>query len=204
MNSAFKTLPWITSEAELRRVLCRGKRTISAGQHVWVRYILSTWGSVMGGSTAQENCGGASVIGRLMIRGDWDQASADRIIHAVNTLYEMGVRGDSLFERARELAIPQSTAKYWLEIAQAEDDAKFIERVMIGAINKNSPMRTVGILRHCARMNAHQVAKTLIHETGCDLQAARKRISWCEKILEETLYYAIRREMQKEPSSTFC
>jgi hypothetical protein len=201
-NSAFKTLPFVTSEAELRRVWCRGKRTLTKGQHVWVRYMLNLWGAIMGGSTAPEDCGGTSVIGRLMIRGDWDQESADRIIHAVNQLHEMGLRGEDLFTKARELVIPKSTSKYWLEKAQAEDDAEFIERVLIRVIGKNSPMYSVAVLRHCSHLNAHKAAKMLMQISGCDLQVARKRIAWCEKILEELMYYGLKREIEKETKST--
>ncbi|ENU3061676.1 DUF1133 family protein [Escherichia fergusonii] len=196
-NVGFKSLPLITSEAHLRRIWCHGKRTITPGQRVWVRYMLNLWGSVMGGDTCP-GCSGSSVIGRLMMQQEWDQDSADRIIHAVNRLHEEGLRGEELFRKARELVIPQSTTKYWLEKTQADDDAEFIERVIVKTLRKDSPMYAVAVLRHCSHLNTHRVAVTLAGMTGTDVQAARKRIVWCEKVLEEDLFYAMRRELRAE------
>ncbi|MCZ9009731.1 hypothetical protein [Escherichia albertii] len=133
-----------------------------------------------------------------MMRKEWDQGSADRIIHAVNRLHDEGLRGEELFRKARELVIPQSTAKYWLEKAQADDDAAFIERVMVKTLRKDSPMYAVAVLRHCSHLNVHRVACILAGLTKIDTQAARKRVVWCEKILEEDLFYAMRRELSTE------
>lgn len=203
-NPAFKTPPFVTSESELRRVWCRGRKTLTKGQHMWVRYMLNLWGSLMGGETAPEDDGGVSVIGRLMIRAEWDQEDADRIIQAVHQLHDLGLRGDDLFAKAKEMVNPKSTTKYWIEKAQANDDAKFIERVMIKTIGKNSPMYAVAILHHCSHLNSHRTAKALMQISGCDLQLARKRITWCEKILEEVLYYALKHELERELNSAIC
>ena len=199
-NEGFVTLPHISSEAELRRAWCWGRKTVTPGQRVWVRFMLCLWGEVMGGDTGP--VGGSSVIGRLMMRQEWDQRSAERIIHAVNRLHEVGLRGEELFKKARELVIPQSTTKYWQEKSQHEDDAAFIERVMIKAIRRDSPLYSVAVLRYCSHLNLHRSAKALAALSGCDQQVARKRVAWCEKLLEEEMYFAMRRELRKEMEST--
>jgi hypothetical protein len=34
--------------------------------------------------------------------------------------------------------------------------------------------------------------------TGADVQFCRKRVIWCEEILEEEMYYAMKHAMEKE------
>lgn len=195
LKAGFINLPLIDSEASLRRVWCRGKRTITPGQRLWVRYMLSMWGEIMGGDTAPVS--GSSVIGRLMVREKWDEGMSERIINVVNRLHEEGLIGEALFQKAREIVIPQSSGKYWLDKARVEDDADFVEKVMTATLRKGSPLRTVALMRYCGHNNTWVVAKELERRTGCHIQAARKRIAWCEKILEEEMYYAIHREIEK-------
>lgn len=193
-NEGFLALPLFTREAELRRVWCKGKRTITPSQRVWVRYMLTVWGSVMGGS--EDPRGPANVIGRLMVRTRWDDDTADRIVAIVNLLHEEGLRGTELFTKARDYVLPASSAANLLAQAEQEDDAKFIESLMVKCFRRGSPMQTVAVLRYCGHQSVRGCARELVRRTGCDIQWARKRIEWCEKILEEEIYYAVRREQE--------
>jgi len=34
--------------------------------------------------------------------------------------------------------------------------------------------------------------------TGVDIQACRRRVVWCENVLDSEIFYAMRREIEKE------
>lgn len=69
---------------------------------------------------------------------------------------------------------------------------------MSKTIKRDSPIRSVAIKRYCDRKCAQDIARMIERETGADVQASRKRVIWCEEILEEEMFYAIKREMEKE------
>lgn len=193
---ALKLLPLYARQSDLRRAWCKGKKTVTPSQRVWTRYLLMLWGKHLGGD--DYDCGGGSVIGRLMIQTEWTDARAEKIIETVNWLYEKGYRGDELFKRSREVVIPGTTFASIIALAKESDDAAFVERVMVKAIKRGSPIRDVAISRYCERKRPQDIARHMNYETGVDIQFARKRVIWCEEILEEEMFYAIKREMEKE------
>ncbi len=195
-QDAIYLLPVALRQSEIRRVWCKGKRTITPAQRVWTRYMLTLWGRHLGGDDSPGGC--VNVIGRLMIRTQWSESQANRIVEVVEALHSQGYRGEELFKRSRELVIPGTSASNIIALAKESDDAAFVEAVMSKAIKRDSPIRSVAIKRYCERKCPQDIARMIERETGCDVQAARKRVIWCEEILEEEMYYAIKREMEKE------
>lgn len=200
MRNSFgvNVLPSVLRQSDLRRAWCRGKRTIIPAQRVWTRYLLILWGKHLGGDDSPGGC--VNVIGRLMIRTDWSQQQAERIVEVVNSLHEQGYKGDDLFKRSREIIIPGTSAASIIALAKESDDAAYVEKVMSKTIKRDSPIRDVAIKRYCERKSPQDIARQINHFTGCDIQYARKRVIWCEEILEEEMYYAIKREMEEEYS----
>ncbi|CAI1230802.1 Uncharacterised protein [Serratia ficaria] len=189
-------LPMVLRQADLRRVWCRGKKTITPAQRVWTRYMLTLWGRHLGGDDSPAGC--VNVIGRLMIRTEWSEGQSNRIVEVVEALHSQGYRGEELFRRSRELVIPGTSASSIIALAKESDDAAFVETVMSKAIKRDSPIRSVAIKRYCDRKCPQDIARMIERETGADVQASRKRVIWCEEILEEEMFYAIKREMEKE------
>lgn len=69
-----------------------------------MHYMLSVWGRVNRGDDSP--AGAINVIGRLMIRSHWSEDKANQIERVVMRLYEEdGLRGDVLYQKARELVI---------------------------------------------------------------------------------------------------
>ena len=196
-TDAIYTLPLVHRQADLRRTWCKGKKTITPSQRVWTRYMLMLWGRHLGGDSHQFSpC--VSVIGRLMIRTEWSDKQSARIIEVVEALHGQGYRGEELFQRSRELVVPGVSASNIIALAKESDDAAFVESVMSKAIKRDSPIRSVAIKRYCSRKSPQDIARMIEQETGADIQAARKRVVWCEEILEEEMFYAMRRELEKE------
>lgn len=193
-QDALYTLPMVLKQADLRRVWCRGRRTITPAQRVWTRYMLSLWGKHLGGDDAPTGC--VSVIGRLMIRSEWSQDQSERIIKVVEGLYKEGLRGEELFRRSRQIVVPGASISNILASAKEEDDAAFVESVMHKEIKRDSPIRSVAIKRYCERRTVQNIAKDINYHTGFDVQAGRKRVTWCEEILEEEMFFAMKRTIE--------
>jgi hypothetical protein len=196
LKDAIYTLPHYNDQKHLRRIWKLPKKTITKGQAAWTDYMLSLWGRCLGGNEAPQ-CQ-ISVIGRLMIRTKWSENRANQIIGVVNRLYEEGLRGEELYRKSRELIIPSSSTANIIALAKDSDDAAFVEKVMTKAINRDSPFRDVAIKRYCERKCPQDIARMIQHVTGYDIQYARKRVVWCETILKEEMYYALRRELESE------
>ncbi len=98
----------------------------------------------------------------------------------------------------RELVIPQSSFSHIITLAKESDDAAFVERVMVKTFHRESPVRDVAIKRYCNRNCTQDIARIISYITGADIQYCRKRVVWCEKVLESEMFYAMKRELEKE------
>lgn len=192
-------LPSIADESHLRRTWKYPKKTITPKQQAWVHYMLAVWGRVNRGDDSP--AGAINVIGRLMIRSHWSQDKSDQICKVVTMLHdEQGLRGEELYRKARDLVIPQSSLSNIIALAKESDDAAFVERVLSKTINRESPVRDVAIKQYCERKCPQDIARLISYRTGLDVQAARRRVVWCSKILDEEMFYALKREMENEIS----
>lgn len=184
-------------DAHFRRVWKHPKKTITTGQRAWVHYMLSVWGRVNRGDDSP--CGAVNVIGRLMIRSHWSEDKAIQIQKVVNMLHdESGLRGEELYRKAREIIMPQTSVSNIIALAKESDDAAFVEKVMIKTFHRESPVRDVAIKRYCGRNCTQDIARLISQITGIDVQAARRRVVWCENVLDSEIFYAMRREIEKE------
>ncbi|EJQ0793524.1 hypothetical protein NYD80_003009 [Cronobacter sakazakii] len=184
-------------DAHFRRVWKHPKKTINSRQKAWTHYMLQVWGKVNAGDDSP--AWAINVIGRLMIRSQWSDDKAKQIESVVMRLYEEeGLRGDALYQKARELVIPQSSFSNIIALAKESDDAAFVERVMVKTFHRESPVRDYAIKRYCERNCTQDIARLISQATGVDIQYCRKRVVWCEKVLEAEMFYAMKRGLEKE------
>lgn len=185
------------NDAHFRRIWRHPKKIINSRQKAWGHYMLQVWGNVNAGDDSP--CGAINVIGRLMIRSQWSDDKAKQIESVVMRLYEEdGLRGDELHQKARELVIPQSSAGNIIALAKESDDAAFVERVMVETFHRESPVRDVAIRRYCNRDSTQDIARMISQITGVDIQYCRRRVVWCERVLDSEMFYAMKRELEKE------
>ncbi|MDX8001181.1 hypothetical protein FE394_18860 [Xenorhabdus sp. Reich] len=154
------------------------------------------WGRQYGGN--EYLGGGCSVIGRLMTREDWTDAEGERIVRVVKDLHKFGYEGEELFQKAHEVLNPKQSLSDIIALAKESDDAAFVEMVLNKTFKQGNPIRDIAIKRYCERKYPQKIARELSKLTGCDVQQARKRATWSEELLEEEMYYAIKREIIKE------
>ncbi|CAH3715888.1 hypothetical protein AI2799V1_1981 [Enterobacter cloacae] len=193
------TMVNFVDDAHFRRVWKHPKKTITTKQRAWVQYMMSVWGRINRGDDSP--AGAVNVIGRLMIRTQWNPDMGGHIERMVNWLYsdEGGaLRGEELYKKARELVIPQSSTSNIIALAKESDDAAFVEKVMVKLFHRESPVRDYAIKRYCERNCTQDIARKMHLITRLDIQACRRRVVWCENVLDSEIFYAMKREMENE------
>ncbi|WP_273827457.1 hypothetical protein [Providencia rettgeri] len=195
-DEPFYLLAHYSSKNELRRVWGSGRKNALESKRAWVRYMLMTWGKVYGGDDYAGG-GECSVIGRLMIRSDWSENEGKRIIGVVNDLHKMGYKGDELFKKSHEILNPKSSLSDLIALAKESDDAAFIEGVINKTFKLDNPIRHVAIKRYCDRKYTQKMARELTFKKKISIQQSTRRIEWALDLLEEELFYAIKREEEK-------
>lgn len=186
-------------DAHFRRVWKHPKKTINSRQKAWAHYMLAVWGRVNRGDDSPE--GAVNVIGRLMIRSHWSDDKAAQIEKVVKWLYSHeggSLRGDELYRKSREIIMPQTSISNIIALAKESDDAAFVEKVMVKTFHRESPVRDVAIKRYCGCNCTQGIAWMISRTTGIDIQSARHRVVWCENVLDAEIFYAMKREIEKE------
>lgn len=189
-------LAGVRSAADMRRLFGTGWKTINRSQQAWIRHLLTVWGDHLSGDEYER--GEINVIGRLMMRSEWNEQKARHIEKIVTQLHCEGYRGEELHRKARDLLIPQSSTGNIIALAKESDDAAFMESVIVKTFGRDNPIRSVARLRYCKRKSAQSIASSLIYFTGISSKEARNRMEWASDIMEGELFYAVKREMEKE------
>lgn len=192
-------LAGVRSASDMRRLFGTGWKTINKSQQAWVRHLLAVWGDHMSGDEYER--GQVNVIGRLMMRCEWSEQKAKQIEKVVTELHCEGYRGDELLRKARDILIPQSATGNIIALAKESDDAAFMESVIVKTFGRDNPIRSVARLRYCKCKSAQNIASSLIYFTGITQKEARNRMEWATDILEGEIYYAVKREMDREISA---
>jgi hypothetical protein len=189
-------LAGVRSAADMRRLFGTGWKTINRSQQAWIRHLLTLWGQHLGGDDYDR--GEVNVIGRLMMRCEWSEQKGKQIEKIVSELHCEGLRGEELFRKARDLLMPQTSTSNIIALAKESDDAAFVEVVMVKTFGRDNPIRNMARLRYCKRKSAQNIASCLIYHTGLSAKEGRNRTEWALDILEGEMFYAIKREMEKE------
>ncbi|WP_017346136.1 hypothetical protein [Pantoea sp. A4] len=186
----------VRSSSDMRRLFGTGWKTINKSQQAWVRHLLTVWGQHLGNEDYDRS--EVNVIGRLMMRCEWSEQKGKQIEKIVSELHCEGLRGEALFRKARDLLIPQSSTANIIALAKESDDAAFVESVMTKTFGAINPIKNVARLRYCKRKSVQNIIGCLIYHTGVSAKEARNRMEWALDILEGEMFYATKREMEKE------
>lgn len=194
MNSdALATLAQVMRKSELKKRYLSPVKIITPLQSAWVRCLLDMWGEKYGGHVGPDG-GKTSVIGRLMIRKEWNDRESERIMEVVENLHKQGYHGDELFSRAKQIINPQNSVSNLLDRANEQEDADLVESVICRIFAPNNPIRHVAIKYYCERKCSQDIAIELARLTGIDSQSAWRRIKWCRELLEASVFHAISNE----------
>ena len=194
MNSeALSQLALCLRKSDLKKRYLKPVKLITPLQSAWVRCLLDVWGEKYGGHVGPDS-GKCSVIGRLMIRQEWNDRESERIMDVVNNLHKQGYRGDELFIKAKQLINPQHSVSNLLDRANEQEDADLVESVICSTFAPDNPIRHVAIKYYCERKCSQDIAVELSRLTGISPESAWRRIRWCRELLEASVFHAIMRE----------
>lgn len=194
MNSeALSQLALCLRKSDLKKRYLKPVKLITPLQSAWVRCLLDVWGEKYGGHVGPDS-GKCSVIGRLMIRQEWNDRESERIMDVVNNLHKQGYRGDELFIKAKQLINPQHSVSNLLDRANEQEDADLVESVICSTFALDNPIRHVAIKYYCERKCSQDIAVELSRLTGISPESAWRRIRWCRELLEASVFHAIMRE----------
>ncbi|MDU5828142.1 MAG: hypothetical protein E6Z60_14660 [Mixta calida] len=198
---ALTQLAQVMRKSDLKKRYLKSVKLITPLQSAWVRCLLDVWGEKYGGHVGPDG-GKSSVIGRLMIRKEWNDRESERIMDVVNNLHKQGYRGDELFIKAKQLINPQHSVSNLLDRANEQEDADLVESVICSTFAPDNPIRHVAIKYYCERKCAQDIAYELSRLTGIHPENAKTRIKWCRQLLEASVYHAIRNEMEAKRFDT--
>lgn len=202
MNSdALAQLAQVMRKSDLKKRYLKPVKLITPLQSAWVRCLLDVWGEKYGGHVGPDG-GKSSVIGRLMIRKEWNDRESERIMEVVHNLHKQGYRGDELFIKAKQLINPEHSVSNLLDRANEQEDADLVESVICSTFALDNPIRHVAIKYYCERKCAQDIAYELSRLTGIHPENAKTRIKWCRQLLEASVYHAIRNEMEAKRFDT--
>lgn len=190
---ALSQLAQVMRKSDLKKRYLKPVKLITPLQSAWVRCLLDVWGEKYGGHVGPDS-GKCSVIGRLMIRQEWNDRESERIMDVVNNLHKQGYRGDELFIKAKQLINPQHSVSNLLDRANEQEDADLVESVICSTFAPDNPIRHVAIKYYCERKCAQDIAYELSRLTGISPESAWRRIRWCRELLEASVFHAIMRE----------
>lgn len=192
-NDALAQLAQVMRKSDLKKRYLKPVKLITPLQSAWVRCLLDVWGEKYGGHVGPDS-GKCSVIGRLMIRQEWNDRESERIMDVVNNLHKQGYRGDELFIKAKQLINPQHSVSNLLDRANEQEDADLVESVICSTFALDNPIRHVAIKYYCERKCSQDIAVELSRLTGISPESAWRRIRWCRELLEASVFHAIMRE----------
>lgn len=190
---ALTQLAQVMRKSDLKKRYLKPVKLITPFQSAWVRCLLDVWGEKYGGRVGPDS-GKCSVIGRLMIRQEWNDRESERIMDVVNNLHKQGYRGDELFIKAKQLINPQHSVSNLLDRANEQEDADLVESVICSTFAPDNPIRHVAIKYYCERKCSQDIAVELSRLTGISPESAWRRIRWCRELLEASVFHAIMRE----------
>lgn len=193
-NDALASLAQAMRKSDVKRRYLPQLRVITPLQATWVRCLLSVWGEKYGGYIGPDSA--SSVLGRLMIRKEWNDRESARIMEVVDNLHKQGYKGNELFLKAQQMINPNNSVSSLLERANEQEDADLVESVITQTFAPDNPIRVVAIKHYCERKCSQDIAKELSRLTGITPESSWRRVKWCRELLEASVYHAIMADIE--------
>ena len=165
-------------------------------QSGWIKSLLTVWGECVRGGTAPAKPCGHSCW--QVIRGkNWSDKALERFTAALNQAREEGYRGEQAMRRARSILWPEPSASV-IDEDMSNDDAEFMEDVVLQAFDLKDPVYIVGRQYYTTRKKISDITR--------DLQSmapwltdneARKRVRWCLEIFRAKVFLSARNALKE-------
>lgn len=174
-------------------------RGIDHAQKAWIAHMLCGWGK-----WAYEGLEGRtkiSPIGRFMESVSGRGAiTADGIVAIMEGLHQRGYTGTELINKLAQII---ASLKHGNTDRCTDEEGMFIDRLIIKALGKNSPLLKVAVNYYVYGHQIETIGQYLQRITSGTLTMpqARDRVRWCIRIIEARMYKAIHAELDKHEDS---
>jgi len=168
-------------------------------QSGWIKSLITTWGECVGGKTRDqyrlENVG---KFWSEVKESEWSDDQLSRITNAITQARSQGFKGAAVFARAKTILWPISL-KEMIEKSERNDDADFIELIMLKTFKADDPVYLVGMQFYTSRSKISDISRELqIVAPWLTDGEARKRVRWCLEIFRAKLFLSVRRKLQED------
>lgn len=165
----------------------------------WIKSLLTVWGECVGGKIRdQYRLANSRRLWREAKDSDWSESQMSRITNAIEQARTEGYRGPQAIMRAHTILWPVTLGEI-IDKAEDQDDADFIEGVMLKTFKTDDPVYLVGMKFYTTRNKISDIARELQQVAPWLTDGeARKRVRWCVEIFRAKIFLAVRREINEQ------
>lgn len=189
---------WMKLAAVPRRSYLGKYRRLTPSQSRWVRSLLGMWGREFGGSGTEHLTDSAGMWS--MILTGWTGEQQERITTVLAGLRKMGYSGDQLITQAKAIIWPKKSLSDLMCKAADEEEAEFMERIILKSFAKNSIVYEIGKDYYTWRKTINDMARWMqrYHAPFLTEKQCIDRVRWCIELFNSAVFFTLIAELGVE------
>ena len=189
---------WMKLAAVPRRSYLGKYRRLTPSQSRWVRSLLGMWGREFGGS-GTEHLTDSAGMWSMIITG-WTGEQQERITTVLAGLRKMGYSGDQLITQAKAILWPKKSLSELMGKAADEEEAEFMERIILKSFAKNSIVYEIGKDYYTWRKTINDMARWMqrYHAPFLTEKQCIDRVRWCIELFNSAVFFTLIAELGAE------
>lgn len=193
---------WMKLAAVPRRSYLGKYRRLTPSQSRWVRSLLGMWGREFGGSGTEHLTDGAGMW--AMILTGWTGEQQERITTVLAGLRKMGYSGDQLITQAKAIIWPKKSLSDLMGKAADEEEAEFMERIILNSFGKKSIVYEIGKDYYTWRKTINDMARWMQYHHAPFLTEKQciDRVRWCIELFNSAVFFTLIAELGHENEET--
>ncbi|ADM43363.1 hypothetical protein [Edwardsiella piscicida] len=201
-SRANKQNAWVTVAGAPRRSYLGKYHRLTPAQSRWVRSLLNQWGGMYGGSGVEHLSGGGG-LWSVILTG-WTGEQQERIASVLSDLRRMGYSGQALFDHAKAIIWPKKSLSSLIGKAVDEDEAEFMEAVILKSFALSSPVYVIGKDYYTRRNTMNSMARWMQQHYAPFLTEKQciDRVRWCIELFNSAVYFTLMSELCIENAET--
>ena len=189
---------WMKLAAVPRRSYLGKYRRLTPSQSRWVRSLLGMWGREFGGSVTEHLTDSAGMWS--MILTGWTGEQQERITTVLAGLRKMGYSGEQLITQAKAIIWPKKSLSDLMGKAADEEEAEFMERIILKSFAKNSIVYEIGKDYYTWRKTINDMARWMqrYHAPFLTEKQCIDRVRWCIELFNSAVFFTLIAELGAE------
>ncbi len=195
----------VVQDKSWQKLACTPRRSylgkycrLTPGQNRWVRSLLNLWGAMYGGSGTEHLSTGGSMWSQA--ETGWSREQQEKMEVVLTGLREIGYQGDELLIMAKKILWPKKSLVDMICNAGNEEEAAFMERVILQSFAKDSPVYEIGRDYYTWNKTMFDMARWLNHKYAPFLTEKQciDRVRWCIELFNSAVYFTLLAELRRE------